>query len=183
MATMPLSDCRCHVLAKEQSIRPYLANRIPEYKSRVFGPARASQVPLLRNLLVVSTAISVDRAFHSHRWFGSTWPSMASKMPISPNLRLRPSSARRPSTPSTRQQSWDPRLNQTHPLHACSSHGLARLCDPGHHLMVRELLRFGVDREVTTSRGRTAYDLAAEADKLGSHRTVARLVAWDEEDG
>eukprot|EP00439_Symbiodinium_sp_Y106_P049515 s4506_g6.t1 len=47
----------------------------------------------------------------------------------------------------------------------------------GHHLMVRELLRFGVDREVTTSRGRTAYDLAAEADKLGSHRTVLDLLS------
>ena len=42
--------------------------------------------------------------------------------------------------------------------------------------MVRELLRYGVDRDVTTSRGRTAYDLAAEADKLDSHRMVARLV-------
>ncbi|CAE7840449.1 MRL1 [Symbiodinium sp. CCMP2592] len=47
----------------------------------------------------------------------------------------------------------------------------------GHHLMVRELLRFGVDREVTTSRGRTAYDLAAEADMLGSHRTVLDLLS------
>ncbi|CAE7188442.1 unnamed protein product [Symbiodinium sp. CCMP2456] len=43
----------------------------------------------------------------------------------------------------------------------------------GHHLMVRELLRFGVDREVTTSRGRTAYDLAAEANKFDSHRMAA----------
>ncbi|CAE7946839.1 MRL1, partial [Symbiodinium sp. KB8] len=47
----------------------------------------------------------------------------------------------------------------------------------GHYLMVRELLRYGVDRDVTTSRGRTAYDLAAEADKLDSHRMVLDLLS------
>ena len=40
--------------------------------------------------------------------------------------------------------------------------------------MVRELLRLGADPEVRTSRGRTAYDLAAQENKFNSHGMVAR---------
>ena len=40
--------------------------------------------------------------------------------------------------------------------------------------MVRELIRLGADPEVKTSRGRTPYDLAAQANRDGSHSMAAR---------
>ncbi|CAE7309234.1 MRL1 [Symbiodinium natans] len=52
-----------------------------------------------------------------------------------------------------------------------------RAAQLGHHRMVRELLRLGADPEVRTSRGRTAYDLAAQENKFNSHGMVLDLLS------
>lgn len=61
---------------------------------------------------------------------------------------------------------WQKEL--VYPIHVAAETGDAD--------MVRLLLKKGADPKQKTSLGRTAFDIASEQDRLGSHRDVLELV-------
>ena len=77
-------------------------------------------------------------------------------------------------TPRQGQRSRLARVLWGQPERICALHEAARSND---YLMVRLCLRRGVDPAQRTSKGRSALDLAMEADSAGSHREVIRILA------
>ena len=76
-------------------------------------------------------------------------------------------------TPRQSRRSRLARVLLGQPEKLCAIHEAARSND---FLMVRLCLRRGVDTAQRTSKGRSALDLAMEADVGGSHREVVRVL-------